>query len=273
MIKTIEVVPYDPQWPKIFEDEARLIRYALNDACLHIYHVGSTAVPGLDAKPVIDMILVARDFDFVIKSLETLSYPFKGELNIPCRRFFSKKVDGKDFHIHAYEQGHPEVALNLMFRDYLRSHPCIRDSYAALKRELVSQEKMHIKSNAAFTGYTLGKYGFIQDVLKRAGFDQLCMRFCAHPLEWAAYHRICGTQISENFSDTSPLTDPNHRHLVLYKGTVIVGVAHIELIGASTTVLRLLTINTESQNQGYDAKFLQIIEKWLKLHGKTILHP
>src|SRR5579872_2938376 len=118
--KKIVVVPYNPDWPKIFEDEALKIKKALGANCLAVHHIGSTSVPGLSAKPVIDMIGVVKTPEEAIKPLEYLGFKYKGEYNIPMRYYFNRS-EGVDTNLHVYAEGHPEIELNLLFRDYLRN--------------------------------------------------------------------------------------------------------------------------------------------------------
>jgi GrpB-like predicted nucleotidyltransferase (UPF0157 family) len=89
--KHIEVVPYDENWPKIFEAEKEMISAALGDNCVMIHHVGSTAVPELAAKPTIDIVAVAADRGIAIIDLEKVGYAHKGEWNIPLKCGFTKR--------------------------------------------------------------------------------------------------------------------------------------------------------------------------------------
>ena len=86
--KSIEVVPRNSNWPKLFEAEADLIKQKLGDNFLEIHHVGSTSVPGLCAKPIIDIILVLRNSAESIAPLESIGFKFRGEMNIPFRSYF-----------------------------------------------------------------------------------------------------------------------------------------------------------------------------------------
>ena len=122
--RKIKVVAYDPHWPKQFEFEATKIKEVLGGNCVSIYHVGSTAVPGLPAKPKIDIIAVVQRPVDAIKSLETIGYDYRGEFNIPMHYGFSKR-EQISVNLHVYQQGNPEVELNLTFRDYLRKYPKI----------------------------------------------------------------------------------------------------------------------------------------------------
>ena len=90
-------------------------------------------MPGLSAKPVIDMIGVVKNPEKAIQPLESLGFKYKGEYNIPMRLYFNRS-EGINTNLHVYEEGHPEIELNLLFRDYLREHPEAREEYAKLKK-------------------------------------------------------------------------------------------------------------------------------------------
>lgn len=272
----IKVVPYDENWPGMFESQVQSIAQVLGENYVAIHHVGSTAVPGLIAKPVIDMIVVVKDITAVVPNLEKLGYKYKGEINIPFRRYFTKESDLIKIHLHAYEKGNPEIQLNLLFRDYLRGSPEAREEYATLKVNLVEQKPAHEKNNSSFSGYTLGKDAFIKKIIEQAGFDDLCIKFCTHHEEWEAYHRIRKDQIFDlmkvQYDPNHPtITDSNHFHFVLYKGVKIIGVAHLEFLSLTEAALRPFAIDVPYQNQGVGAKFLVLLENWLKLKDKTIL--
>ena len=257
-MQPIEVVPYDPSWPKLFEAEADKISQALGKNCVVIYHVGSTAVPGLMAKPFIDIITVVKDLEYVIKPIENLGYQYKGEINIPFRKYFSKKDEVGRVHLHVYEEGNPEIELNLRFRDYLRSSEKARSEYNKLKIDLLNQEKSHSKNNSRFSGYTLGKDKFIKNILNKSGFDGLCMRFCTHYDEW---------EVARNFKEKHQLVielnndSKDHLHFVFYKGTEIVGYAYVQLLPDHK-----VDISTEI-NDRYKEHFLKQLNRWIEQHG------
>lgn len=187
-IDRVEIKPYDPNWPDLFEQEAAPIRQALAGNCLAIHHIGSTSVPGLVAKPIIDMIVVVKNPILAKSALESIAIRYKGEYNIPLHYGFDKKYGDKDFHIHVYEDGHPEITLNLTFRDYLRQNQEAKNQYANLKRKLLEDPSTHKCNDNAFTksNYTLRKGDFIRKVLREAGFNRICMLKCNDDTEWAA---------------------------------------------------------------------------------------
>ncbi len=125
MPKNIVVRSFNSDWPRIFETEATLIKEALGTNCSAIHHIGSTSVPGLAAKPIIDMIGVIKDRAKVIEPLECLGLTYKSEYNIPMRLYFLRS-EGVQISLYVYEEGHPEIELKLsMFKRYSATHQVI----------------------------------------------------------------------------------------------------------------------------------------------------
>lgn len=130
-------------WAEEFERESARVREAMGAVLRALHHIGSTAVPGLHAKPIIDMLaevdsLVALDARG--DAMAALGYEAMGEFGISGRRYF-RKCDGsgaRTHHIHAFADGSRHVARHLAFRDYLRAHPAAAAEYGALKLRLVS---------------------------------------------------------------------------------------------------------------------------------------
>ena len=259
--KQIEVVPYDPEWPKIFERESLKIREALGDNCIAIHHIGSTSVPGLAAKPKIDMIAVVREPEKSIAALEAIGIQYRGEYNIPLHYGFSRRGD-VDLNLHVYEEEHPEIELNLLFRDYLRKNAAERDTYAALKVGLLQDETAFEKTASPFalTNYTLRKGEFIRSVLKKAGFSRLRMLKCNDDTEWHAAKELRRKRFPVEDLEEWTFNHPEHEHVVLYRGTEIVGYAHIQLLGEAQAAVRMMVIEEAERSQ-----FLAFIKKWLKL--------
>ena len=114
-IDRVAIKPYDPNWPHIFEKEALIIRQALADNCIAIHHVGSTSVPGLAAKPKIDIIAVVRILFFDKSQLEAIGYKYRGGFNIPLRRSFTIRTVDRNINLHVFEENDPEIELNILF--------------------------------------------------------------------------------------------------------------------------------------------------------------
>jgi GrpB-like predicted nucleotidyltransferase (UPF0157 family) len=137
-VSGVDVVPYSDLWPLLYAEESHRIRAALGGTLRVIEHVGSTAVPGLAAKPVVDIALSVESFDEVdIGALEELGYEYVPEFEdeLPNRRYFRRP----GFHLHAYEQEHEEFLDFLRFRDYLRTHDEDARDYGELKLRLASE--------------------------------------------------------------------------------------------------------------------------------------
>ena len=138
-MRKIEVVNYDSSWPADFEAERDVVRRALGDVATGIHHIGSTAVPGLAAKPIIDILLEVRDLaalDARNSDMEAIGYKPMGEFGIPGRRYFPKGGDNRSHQIHAFLRGDANIDRHIAFRDYLRRHPEVAQEYAELKRRV-----------------------------------------------------------------------------------------------------------------------------------------
>jgi GrpB-like predicted nucleotidyltransferase (UPF0157 family) len=142
-LEPVEVVEYDPAWPSAYERERARIAGTLGDLVVAIEHVGSTAVPGLGAKPIIDMMIGVRslaDGEKCAKPLEGLGYECKGEFGIPGRLYFRKVEEGKRTHqIHMVKVGSEFWERHLLFRNYLREHPEEARDYHELKVKLATE--------------------------------------------------------------------------------------------------------------------------------------
>lgn len=273
--KNIVVTPYNPDWPHIFEKEASKIKEAIGSNCIAIHHIGSTSVPGLSAKPVIDMIGVVKDPEKAIEPLEALGFKYKGEYNIPMRRYFNRS-EGVETNLHVYEEGHPEIELNLLFRDYLRNHPEVREEYAKLKENLLKDRASFEKRNSMFTGYNLGKDAFIRKVLKAANFNRIRIMRCTHYAEWEVAKQLRNKYFFDPLAIADPYTwtfdHPDHVHLVLYQGVEVIGYAHIQFWPEHRAALRIIVIDEKYRQHGLGSQFLQLCEQWLKWQGIKSLH-
>ena len=217
----IQIVPYDSDWPLQFAVEKENILKALGDNCISVHHIGSTAVPGLAAKPRIDIMVVAKQRGTTIESLASIGYEYRGEFNIPLHYGFRKR-GGIEFNLHVYEADHPDVELLLLFRDYLRAHPEARDEYAVLKQKLLEADTSFEKNSSIYTGYTLGKNDFICNILEKAGFNQLRFMKCTHFSEWEAAKQFRQKYFFGKHDIQDPYTwtfnHEEHIHFILYMG-------------------------------------------------------
>ena len=131
----ITVVSYDPAWPGLYEAEAQAIAGVLGQRLTAIHHIGSTAVPGLAAKPVIDIMPVVRavtEADECRADFEALGYEYLGEFGIPGRRYLRKGGDERTHQMHILPRTMcTPLRGNLAVRDYLRAHPPARGGFTA----------------------------------------------------------------------------------------------------------------------------------------------
>jgi GrpB-like predicted nucleotidyltransferase (UPF0157 family) len=165
---SVVVVDYDPQWPSQYEEEKDRILGAIGDVAVAIEHIGSTAVPGLGAKPIIDiMVAVSRlaDAERCIDPLQEIGYEYVPEYNdvIPERRYFHKGPPGaRTYHLHMVELTSGFWERHLLFRDFLRTHPKEARRYHELKKELAA------KFGSDRDGYTEAKTSFIESVIAKS---------------------------------------------------------------------------------------------------------
>ncbi|WP_035892672.1 GNAT family N-acetyltransferase [Legionella oakridgensis] len=272
--RLIEVVPYDFNWPLQFEQEAKKIKKALGNNCIEIHHIGSTSVPDLAAKPIIDMIPVVLELDKVDSAnaaMQALGYEAKGEYGIPFRRYFQKGDNLRTHHAHIFELGNPEIERHLKFRNWMRAHPDDRKAYAHLKKELAHQYPYDI------TAYCLGKENFITAIDKKAGFNGLRMVKALTAREWNKVRHFRQFY----FFDKAGLSDPYtwtfehdvHVHFVLFQGSGdIIGYAHLQLWPHKRAALRIIVIDETKRNHQYGGRFLALCEQWLKSQGNHSLH-
>lgn len=147
---SILLVAYDPAWPDRFQREADKIRTALGERALRIEHVGSTSVPGLPAKPIIDIVLVVADSakeEEYVALLEGAAYKLRiREPGWHEHRMF--KGPRNDVNLHVFSLGCPEVETMMAFRDWLRTNEADRDLYAGFKRALAQQEWKYTQNYA-----------------------------------------------------------------------------------------------------------------------------
>jgi GrpB-like predicted nucleotidyltransferase (UPF0157 family)/predicted RNA-binding protein associated with RNAse of E/G family len=190
---SVRIVNYDPRWPMLYAREKDRILRAVADKVAAIEHVGSTAVPGLAAKPIIDIMVAVRklsDVNECIGPLRSIGYEYvpEYEKELPQRRYFRRGPEGirnRHFHMHVVEHDGDFWKQHLLFRDYLRSHPDAAKQYCGLKRELAAK---HASDREA---YTEAKTSFIESVLERA---------CASPKLHLRYTRL-PNQVMEMYDD------------------------------------------------------------------------
>lgn len=166
MPQHITVLNYDPEWPLKYERERKAIAEILDGNGISIYHIGSTSVPGLAAKPIIDMMAVVRSLEKVDDArgkFSELGYECLGEFGIAGRRYFRKGGDERTHQIHIFQADDwNNIGRHLAFRDYMRTHEKERAEYAKIKTALAQRFPYDID------GYCDGKDAFVREMEKRA---------------------------------------------------------------------------------------------------------
>jgi GrpB-like predicted nucleotidyltransferase (UPF0157 family) len=164
LVGRIEVVDYDPEWPRLFEREADRIRAVLGKRAVQLEHVGSTSVPGLAAKPIIDIMLVVPDSGdelAYVPDLEAAGYVLViREAERQQHRVF--KGPDTNVNLHVYSPGSPEMERYLIFRDRLRSDPADRERYQRVKRELARRDWRYVQQ------YADAKTEVVEEIIARA---------------------------------------------------------------------------------------------------------
>ena len=164
--RQISIVSYDPRWPEAFRAEASLIAAIFAEELLAVHHIGGTSIPGMSAKPIIDIMPIVRNIgkaEAFNEAMTRVGYTPMGEYGIAGRRFFLKGGDdARTHHVHAYEPDNPEVRWHLNFRDYLAAHASDALECAKLKIRLAAEHRYDIDA------YTKGKSAFVKNVLAKA---------------------------------------------------------------------------------------------------------
>lgn len=166
MADPVIIEPYDPNWPRHFEAVSTRIAAACGDLIMRIEHVGSTAVPGLAAKPIIDLDVVIADeagFPPVRMRLEAVGYVYEGDKGIPGREAFNQPPGPIKHHLYVCVQTNTELARHCAFRDALRADPDLVRAYTDLKQSLAERFR---DDRAA---YSEAKSEFVESVLASLG--------------------------------------------------------------------------------------------------------
>ncbi len=166
MPRPVIIVPYDPEWPHFYEEEKRLILGKVGGILRSIEHVGSTSVPGLCAKPIIDIIAGVdgpEDADRCVGLLRGIGYDDATPEDFPDWYYcLGKGPHSLGYHLHLVKEGSPHHLKHILFRDWLRTHPADAEAYARLKIEL---SEKHKENRVA---YTEAKTEFIDEIVEKA---------------------------------------------------------------------------------------------------------
>ena len=169
----VVVVDYDPQWARDFEALRARIWPVVADFAVTMEHVGSTSVPGLSAKPILDIDLIVRSPEEVLLAIErlaTIGYTHRGNLGIEGREAFRAGVDRPAHNLYVCREDSAALRDHLTFRDYLRGHPDTAQAYAELKESLAREFPNDVDS------YAQAKTDFVTGVLATAGISHARIR-------------------------------------------------------------------------------------------------
>lgn len=149
------VVPHHPGWAADYRAEAAVVLAAMGDSLVAVHHIGSTAIPAISAKPIIDMLGVATTLEAVERTtpaLTALGYEAMGAFGIEGRRYFRKHDGGgtRTHHLHVFAAGSPHIARHLAFRDYLRANPDRAAAYSELKQTLAADPHSYVARKDPF---------------------------------------------------------------------------------------------------------------------------
>lgn len=264
---TIQVVPYDSNWPKLFDIEAEKIKRALGDNCITIHHIGSTSVPGLASKPIIDIIPVVKDIlSLNTRALESEGYLSRGEFGMPFRRFFQKGLTIRTHNLHVWEEHYPEIQKHLLFRDFLKNHSTEREQYALLKCNLAKK----FQNNPLL--YANSKIPLINEIIQKSGFNDYLFVQALTSNQWDTYHRL---RKNHSFNPQDAAHDhPNksHFHFILNKGNTIIGASQIRFTGIDNAFIKFISLDTAYKNQKHETKFFTLIERWIQHQNRLLVH-
>jgi len=168
--KTVRVVPYRSEWRELFDEENARLKAVFEQAGIEarIEHTGSTAIPGVPAKPILDILIGYPDADNrrrAVDALKAAGYEYRGESGIPGRDFF-RRGDPRSYHVHLCQLGGPFWVEHQRFRDYLLTHTNVAREYGDLKLRLAEEFPFDRES------YINGKAEFVHHVLRMAEAEE-----------------------------------------------------------------------------------------------------
>lgn len=260
MSENVVIVPYNKEWPDIYQKESKHIRNIFGKNLLGIHHIGSTSVPGLDAKPIVDIIAVVHNLNAVDKcnqQMQRLGYEAKGEHGFIFRRFFVKE---NRFHIHVFEKGNNEIDRHLKFRDWLRTHPKDKIAYSALKRKLAKKYAIDR------TAYTFAKDDFVADIDAKSGWDGIRIVKAYTDSEWNVVRTVLssnGINLDEVKTQLQMKNDEQYVHLLMLKFNKVIGYACVQFCSNQNPNIMIMEMLLANPDTNLKHGFLRFIEKWL----------
>ena len=256
----ISVTSYNSAWPQFFKATATKLQQVLAEQCKEIHHIGSTAIPGMAAKPIIDIVAVVPSLIEAIEPIKSTGLTFRGENIIPLHLYFKQEYADYSVNLHVYEPDNTSIKLHLCFRDYLRQAPALVAQYSQLKYKLAGDLAKHQKQKVGLTGYNLGKDQFIQEVIRLTDFQGVYLRFCLHNKEWQQYRKIWqeynnSHELNCDFTKSRTM----HYHFVLYSGMEIIAIA---AVAAKEKLIYVYGVDSAR------SKMHSLLVKWMELQPK-----
>jgi GrpB-like predicted nucleotidyltransferase (UPF0157 family)/predicted N-acetyltransferase YhbS len=278
---TVELKSCFQDWQKAFKIESERIQSALNDPGLKLHHIGSTSIPSILAKPILDILIEAPSvdaFDQHRQALELLGYEYKGEYGISGRRYCVLYNNEKTIgyvHIHSFAAGHPEIENHLLFRDYLTTFPERAAAYQALKLDLLNQTGMNrakyteLKSDlikALLTRPRFGKSMNIEIVRASVGDAENIRLVYAD-----AYreNRELGFPASAETATVQDITHwiVNDRVWIAKQDVKTVGAVRLRESDPNFPMLGRLAVSSPSKGAGIGKRLIETAEAFARQHG------
>jgi len=255
MVQFVNVKEYNPDWKKLFEEEAELIRSILGDNCKAVHHIGSTAVEGLAAKPIIDIMPVVADLAAVDEAAELFKnagYEYMGEFGMPGRRYLRKGGVERTHQVHIFSEENEgvchDIERHLAVRDYLRANPEVAEEYGALKSRLARKYPYDIEA------YCDGKDAFVQSL------EMAALKWSRDRREWAMLYKataeVHGKKRLSPFMDAGKVSAA----LLSAEGNVYVGVSIEDLKGLGMCAERNAAANMITNGEQQIKKMIIIAE-------------
>lgn len=267
----VKVLPYQKRWSDDFKEIAHQLKTILGDELIECFHVGSTSIRDLPAKPIIDVIPIVKDvrkIDAFNAAFEQINLSPMGEYGIPFRRFFKRQGLPFAANVHIYEQDNVEVKRLLLFRNYLRKHEDKKVEYARLKEILAQMFPNDIYH------YCMGKTQFIEQIDNAAGFEGFRMVEALSEEEKGRFFEIAQqtTALSEKAIKeiNGSFESKSHYSFVFRDKFDIVGAAKLSML-ISEAEIDIFSMCATDSHATCAQNFLKLLEKWTIYKGKKKL--
>lgn len=257
----IELQPHNKIWLDVFQREKENLEKICKGYISNIYHVGSTSIKDIHAKPKIDIILALKDiFNFDFKILEKINYEVKGQFNIPMRIYAAKYGDFK-INLHIVNHDNPNIDLMKGFRDFISEDDDLKKEYEDLKISISYQEDANQKDGniGLLNNYNLRKNEFIIGIIERMNLGKIYARFCSHYKEFEYLTRF----ISKDFIDNHKNSN-DHKFFIFYKDHEIIGFSYVKKNNEERYYIDILMITNKVSQEKITCE--KIINQWINFN-------